>query len=134
MDHVRINPEQYTSLFDTDTYLCMYTFFELVPELDFIIKNLVRILIKNETQLGHGRALEFGGGPSLLASFILAQQVQSIRFSDYVENNLTAVEDWIQEASNAHDWSDLFDRIIQEYQKQVNIIFIKHEKFFDRFI
>jgi len=118
--HIRLSPEEYAKQFNTDEYLCMYAFFDMVPTIHFIIENLVRIFNENRGRLGHDRALEFGGGPSLLASFILAQQVKSIRFSDYVPHNLSAVDDWIKRAPNAHDWSELFDRIIEEYQKQVN--------------
>lgn len=117
---IRQNPEIYQRDFGTDECLCMYAFFDVVPALDFITKNLLRILIRHRDRLGHDRALEFGGGPSLLPSFILAQQVKSVRFSDYVPSNLAAVDDWIKNKSDAHDWTDLFEHVIDEYHKQVN--------------
>ncbi|CAF3465506.1 unnamed protein product [Rotaria sp. Silwood2] len=116
----RLHSEEYLTQFNTDNYLCMYAFFEFVPLFDFIIEKLVRIFVENKSRLGHDRALEFGAGPSLLASFVLAQQVKSIRFSDYTPSNLAAVADWIKEDPGAHDWSDLFNHILQEYQRQAN--------------
>lgn len=129
-----LEAEEYAKQFNTNRYLCMYAYFHMVPEMHFIIENLVRLITENKARLGHEQALEFGGGPSLLASFILAHQVKSIRFSDYVPTNSNAIEEWINGASDAHDWTDLFDRVIQEYKKQVNKITNKQYYSFFLFI
>lgn len=103
-------------------YLSAHAYSKMVPSFKFIIENLVRIINDHDHRIGNHRALEFGDGPSLLTSFILAKKVQSIRFADESLENLTAVENWINQKPDAHDWSDLFDRVIHEYHTQVNSI------------
>jgi len=80
----------------------------------------VHIFIEKKQRLGHKCALEFGGGPTLFSSFLLAQYVDSIHFTDYTPSNLKAVEDWINQVEHAHDWTDLFESIMQEYQQQAS--------------
>ena len=91
----RLNPDEYAKHSNTDKYLSMHEYFKMLPAFNFIIENFVRIITENKNHLGHDRALEFGSGPSLLTSFILAQQVKSIIFSDYFLHNLTAAKDWV---------------------------------------
>ena len=116
----RLHTEDYLTQFDTDGYLSSYSFFEVNPSFDLLIKETVRAFVNNKQRLGHGRALEYGGGPALFSSFILAQYVKSIHFTDYTPSNLKAVEKWINEDGDAHDWTDMFEFILQEYQEQAS--------------
>ena len=115
-----LHTKDYLTEFNTEAYLSGYTFFEMIPSFDLLIKEVVRIFIENKQRLKHECALEFGGGPTLFSSFLLAQYVESIHFTDYTPSNLKAVKDWINQAEHAHDWTDLFECIIQEYQQQAN--------------
>ena len=115
-----LHTKDYLTEFNTEAYLSAYTFFEMIPSFDQLIKEVVRIFIQNKQRLKHECALEFGGGPTLFSSFLLAQHVESIHFTDYTPSNLKAVEDWINQAEHAHDWTDLFEYIIREYQQQAN--------------
>jgi hypothetical protein len=63
-----------------------------------------------------GKALDFGGGPSLWPSFLLAQYVDSIQFCEYTESNLQAVQAWLDRSSNAHDWTTFFQYLLQANQ------------------
>ncbi|UJR15941.1 hypothetical protein I4U23_002861 [Adineta vaga] len=103
-----------------DRAKCLSTneYSKMIPSFKFIIENLVRIVHDHHLHIRNDRALEFGSRLSLLTSFILAEKVQSIRFADYILQNLTAVQEWIDEKPNAHDWSDLFDQVIHEYHTQ----------------
>ena len=62
------------------------------------------------------KVLEFGGGPVLWPSFLLAQYSDAIHFCDYAPCNLNAVTDWINQTSNPHNWSVLFDYVLIQYQ------------------
>ncbi|CAF0787972.1 unnamed protein product [Adineta steineri] len=123
--NIQLNSEERGCQFNTEKYLSIHAYPTMIPALNFIIENLIRIVNENKTRLGHDRALEFGGGPSLLGSFLLAQKIKSIVFADYISHNLTDVENWVKEKPNAHNWSDLFDRVIQEYQKQTEDMSVK---------
>ena len=107
---------------NTAKYLSAHAYSKMVPSFKFIIENLIRIINDHDRRIGNQNALAFGDGPCLLTSFILAKKVQSIRFTDHSLENLAAVQDWINQKPDAHDWSDLFDRVIHEYHTQVNSI------------
>ncbi|CAF4306137.1 unnamed protein product [Rotaria sp. Silwood2] len=62
--------------------------------------------------IGNQKALEFGGGPCLWPSLLLAQHVDSIRFCDYAQCNLNAVSDWIAQKPSAFDWTKYFDSVL----------------------
>ena len=115
-----LHTKDYLVEFDTEAYLSAYMFFEMIPSFNQLLREIVRIFIENKQRLGRKSALEFGGGPTLFSSFILAQYVDSIHFTDYTPSNLKAIEDWINQAEHAHDWTDLFENIIHEYQQQAS--------------
>lgn len=117
-DH-RLHTKDYLTSFNTDGYLSIYFFFELIPAFNGLLKELVSVFVKNKHRLGYGIALEFGGGPTLFPSFLLAQCVESIHFTDYTPGNLKAVKDWINREECAYDWTRLFKAILHEYQEQV---------------
>ncbi|CAF1490499.1 unnamed protein product [Adineta ricciae] len=81
---------------------------------------MINIFVQNKHRIGHGQALEFGGGPALFSSFILAQYVNSITFTDYTPSNLKAIEDWIEQNDDAHDWTEMFEFIVDYYKESSN--------------
>ncbi|UJR38883.1 hypothetical protein I4U23_031551 [Adineta vaga] len=118
MDSQRLHTKDYHTNFNTEGYLSSYMFFEMIPSFDILLKEMISIFVQNKERLGHSHALEFGGGPALYSSFLLAQYVDSIHFTDYTPSNLKAVEQWISREEDAHDWSELFETILQEYKQQ----------------
>ncbi|CAF1294322.1 unnamed protein product, partial [Didymodactylos carnosus] len=83
------------------------------------MKKLLASFLTNKARIkGAKRALEFGGGPALWSSFLLAQFAEQIRFTDYTQSNLRQVEEWLNKGPNAHDWTAIFDMMIDEYREQ----------------
>ncbi|UJR38783.1 hypothetical protein I4U23_031448 [Adineta vaga] len=121
MDDKTLHTQDYLTEFGTNDYLGAYTRFKTIPWFMEHIKGLVRVFVKNSSHLGHERALEFGGGPTLVSSFVIAQYVQSITFSEYVPNNLKAINDWVNQVEDAFDWTDVFNFIIEQYHQQTGI-------------
>ncbi|CAF3593086.1 unnamed protein product [Rotaria socialis] len=78
----------------------------------FFIEHCTRILQDERNRFGNRKALEFGGGPSLWPSFLLAQYVDSIRFCDYAKSNLNSVTDWIEQKPTAFDWTNYFESVL----------------------
>jgi hypothetical protein len=105
---------KYKDKFNTSHYLKSYCS-QVVPAYAFYIRSVVRILRDNYIQRPKvGTALDFGGGPSLWLSFLIAQYADSIQFCDFTSGNLQAVHDWLNRSSNAHDWTTFFLHILRE--------------------
>ncbi|CAF5145022.1 unnamed protein product, partial [Rotaria sp. Silwood1] len=66
----------------------------------------------SEKLQGKQRVLEFGGGPSLWPSFLLAQYFDEIWFCDYSSSNLQFIQEWLDEQPNAHDWKPYFNFLL----------------------
>jgi hypothetical protein len=60
--------------------------------------------------------LEFGAGPCLWSSFLLAQYFNKIWFCDYTPSNLQCVRDWLDEKSNAFNWKPFFNYLLDTKQ------------------
>ncbi|CAF4011579.1 unnamed protein product, partial [Rotaria sp. Silwood1] len=86
---------------------------------DFFVKNSIRSVYDQRAYLKGGKALEFGGGPTLWPSFFLAQYVDEIRFCDYAPQNLAAVNSWLEQKSNAHDWTSIFKYVKMKHAEVV---------------
>jgi nicotinamide N-methyltransferase/methyltransferase len=106
----------YQNKFDVKNYLESY-YSEVTSNYVFYIRGLVHAVKKHAT-LHHagGKALDFGGGPSLWPSFLIAQYVDAIQFCDYTEANLQAVQAWLDRSSNAHDWTTFFCYLLQTHE------------------
>ena len=115
-----LHTKDYLTEFDTEAYLSAYAFFDMIPSFDVLLKEMVRVFANVKHRLNNECALEFGGGPTLFSSFLLAQYVKSIHFVDYTPSNLKAVQDWIDREEHAHDWSELFEQILEEFRQQVS--------------
>ena len=116
-DAETLHTRAYNHLFDITVYLNGFYSSERInsttaPYSRFFIEKTIRILHDDKERLGKHKALEFGGGPTLWFSFIIAQYVESIRFCDYAQTNLQAVKDWIEQKPNAFDWTNYFKSIL----------------------
>jgi nicotinamide N-methyltransferase/phenylethanolamine N-methyltransferase/methyltransferase len=112
-----LHTSNYKDRFDTEFYLiAAYSDVNIdlneAPFSAFFIENTVRIFKNKQKRLDSAKALEFGGGPSIWPSFLLAQHVDSIQFCDYAPCNLNAVKDWIEQKNNAFDWTKFFEKIL----------------------
>jgi len=110
----------YQNKFDVKNYLESY-YSKVTSNYVFYIRGLVHAVKKHAT-LHHagGKALDFGGGPSLWPSFLIAQYVDAIQFCDYTEANLQAVQAWLDRSSNAHDWTTFFRYLLQTHETSEN--------------
>jgi len=106
----------YEKKFDVKNYLTSY-YSEVTPNYVFYIQGLVNAVKKYTTlhRVG-GKALDFGGGPSVWPSFLLAQYVDKIQFCDYTQANLHAVQAWIDQSPDVHDWTTFFRYLLQAHQ------------------
>jgi nicotinamide N-methyltransferase/methyltransferase len=110
----------YQNKFDAKNYLASY-YSEVTPNYVFYIHGLVHSMKKHaDLHRSGGKALDFGGGPSLWPSFLLAQYVDAIQVCDYTEANLQAVQAWLDRSSNAHDWTTFFRYVLQAHQTSEN--------------
>jgi nicotinamide N-methyltransferase/methyltransferase len=108
----------YQTKFDAKNYLTSY-YSEVTPNYVFYINGLVSVVKKyiGSYHVG-GKALDFGGGPSLWPSFLLSQYVDTIQLCDYTEANLHAIQSWLDRSSSAHDWTTFFRYLLQSHQTQ----------------
>ena len=106
----------YQNKFDVKSYLTSY-YSEVTSNYVFYIHGLVRVLKKHaDSHRVGGKALDYGGGPSLWPSFLLAQYVDAVQFCDYTEANLQAVQAWLDRSLSAHDWTTFFRYLLQAHQ------------------
>ena len=121
----RLHSADYLTKFNTAAYLDIYTSFKAIPWFEGLVERILGVFRTHKDRIrGAKRGLEFGGGPALMGSFILAQFVEQIRFSDYTPSNVEHVEEWLNERENAHDWTELFEMVMNKYRVQVNQFFI----------
>ena len=59
--------------------------------------------------------LEYGGGPTIYQLISFAPKVKSIHFTDYIHDNLLAVQKWINKEERAHNWTP-FVEVAIEYE------------------
>lgn len=110
----------YENKFDVKNYLKSY-YSEVTPNYVFYLQGLVRVVKKyTNSHFVGGKALDFGGGPSVWPSFLLAQYVDKIQFCDYTQANLHAVQAWIDQSSDAHDWTTFFRYLLNAHQTPEN--------------
>jgi hypothetical protein len=117
-----LNPwkaSDYLEKWNTNAYLKFFNMDEnsaVLPVLHFQISNLIKILdqytIDNKLNKKQQIVLEFGGGPCLWPSLILAQYFEEIWFCDFAPKNLSSVQDWLDEKSNAFNWKPLFNYVL----------------------
>lgn len=57
--------------------------------------------------------LEYGGGPTIYQIISFAPRVSTIHFTDYLPENIEAVQDWLNTEAHAHDWKPFVDVALQ---------------------
>ncbi|CAF1584300.1 unnamed protein product [Rotaria magnacalcarata] len=116
-DNCLLHTTDYKSRFDTVSYLQnFYSGVDINPSeaplASFFLEKTVQILHDERNRFGNQKVLEFGGGPNLSASLLLAQYADSIRFCDYTQSNLNYVTDWIEQKSTVFDWTNYFESVL----------------------
>ena len=114
----------YNDHFDTGSYLKeIYSGVDIDPNeapfSAFFIDSMSRILKNGPKTFGNKKALEFGGGPNLWPSFLLAQYVESIRFCDYACTNLNAVQKWVAKEDDAFNWTTFFAKVLDANRSSI---------------
>ena len=80
------------------------------------IDKLLRFFSRAAHTINKGATLlEYGGGPTIYQLVSFAPKVESIHFTDYLHENILAVQDWIKEEAHAHNWTP-FVEIAIEYE------------------
>lgn len=62
------------------------------------------------------RLLEFGGGPTIYGLISASGYVSEIVFSDYVEENRKAVEEWKNAGPCGYDWGPYFKYVVEKLE------------------
>ena len=62
------------------------------------------------------RPLEFGGGPTIYGLISASGYVSEIVFSDYVEENRKAVEEWKNAGPCGYDWGPYFKYVVEKLE------------------
>jgi nicotinamide N-methyltransferase/methyltransferase len=103
----------YREVFNPRTYLNAYFNDPSDEEIKFGIRFLVAALRDNDlpSQL---QALEFGGGPTLIAVAALASRATEIHFCDYTPANLDEVRCWLNDEPDIFDWSSCIKVTLEE--------------------
>jgi hypothetical protein len=117
-----LNPwkaSDYLEKWNTNAYLNFFHVDEnnaVSPSLHFQVSNVIKILDQHviDTKLNKEQkfVLEFGGGPCLWASLLLAQYFDQIWFCDFTPSNLQSVQDWLDENPNAFNWKPFFNYVL----------------------
>ena len=105
----------YNTEWDVNTYLRTHFSSDYANSVigKFFPVNVIKILEQHTQRLqGKQRVLEFGGGPCLWPSFLLAEYFDEIWFCDYLTSNLQCVRDWLNMEPNAYDWKAYFDWLL----------------------
>lgn len=58
-------------------------------------------------------ALDYGCGPTVHHAAALVPKAQTIHLAEYLPNNLTAVQNWLDNSSSAHNWNEFTKYILQ---------------------
>ena len=120
----------YHSLFDTKLYL--ETFWK-VPvegnedktEIPFLLKehhefwSSLKCSANGDSSDGF-KVLEFGGGPALANLISAAKVARSVTFAEYTESNRNAVNSWINDEPNAHNWSSMISYVLKHLENDYN--------------
>jgi hypothetical protein len=121
-----LNPwkaSDYLEKWNANAYLNFYNIYDnnvVLPMLNFQISNVIKILDQYAIDMKLNKieqtVLEFGGGPCLWSSLLLAQYFNKIWFCDYTPSNLRCVQDWLDEKSNAFNWKPFFNYVLDMKQ------------------
>ena len=125
-----LNPwkaSDYLEKWNANAYLKFFNMDEnsaMLPLLHFQVANIIKIFNEHigNTKLNRKQhsVLEFGGGPCLWASLLLAQYFDEIWFCDFAPSNLKCVHDWLDKQPNAFDWKPFFNYVLDIKQGHHN--------------
>jgi hypothetical protein len=117
-----LNPwkaSDYLEKWNANAYLNFYNMNEnsaLLPLIHFQVSNVVKILdqhfVDGKLNKKLQTLLEFGGGPCLWPSLLLAQHFDQIWFCDFAPSNLQSVQDWLDEKANGFHWKPFFNYVL----------------------
>ena len=66
--------------------------------------------------------LEYGAGPSLMSTISSSTKASEIVLAEHVENNRMAISQWLNNDSNAFDWSSHFEYVVKELEGQTSSV------------
>ena len=66
------------------------------------------------------KVLDYGSGPSILATISAASKASEIVLSDYTERNRDAINQWLKKDAEAVDWSPHFSYVVEKLEKRAN--------------
>jgi 2-polyprenyl-3-methyl-5-hydroxy-6-metoxy-1,4-benzoquinol methylase len=107
---------KYLETFDAASYLKQYFQFE-DPDTARRTKHTLRFYHNAFQTLPTGvRVLDYGAGPVLMSTISAATKASEIVLADFVENNRTALWQWLDNVPEAFDWSPHFGYVVKELE------------------
>ena len=64
------------------------------------------------------KVLDYGSGPSILATISAVSKASEIVLSDYTERNRDAINQWLKKDAEAVDWSPHFSYVVEKLEKK----------------
>ncbi|CAB4027425.1 nicotinamide N-methyltransferase-like [Paramuricea clavata] len=118
----------YHDLFDTEAFLDTFwkvpiEWNEHKSEIPFLLKEHHKFWSDFEANSYTNECLsvlEFGGGPAMANLISAAKVAKYITFADYTESNRNAVNSWINDEPQAHDWSSMIAYVLNHLEANFN--------------
>ena len=106
--------ESYHEMFDPQAYLDFFKDVNTPFNSLFPLKHFHEFYSKYDQLLHSGlKILDYGTGPSIHYLISAAPHASEIVLSDYTEGNRTALQQWLENNPNAHDWSPYFKHVVE---------------------
>ena len=114
----------YHTLFDVEAFLDTFwkvpvEWNETESEIPFLLKEHHKFWSMFEAN-DNPRVLEFGGGPALANLISAAKVAKYITFADYTQSNRNAVNSWVNNERQAHDWSAMISYVVNDLESNHN--------------
>lgn len=121
-------PNIYDQLWDPQAYLRQYHSQEFITDdEEAIYQRLVAFL--KRTGRTYKQALDVGCGPTVYLHTALAPYVGELHLADYVPENLSEIQKWLQGEAGAHNWDSNIRHVLEiERQTQVSKAEIEERK------
>ena len=120
--------EDYLKRFDPKEYLCLYyqgkvSSFNARPlrDLHAFYREAFVPAAQGEENVNYTkprslRVLDYGAGPAIMYDISAAAVATEIVLAEYVPQNRAALQQWIDEDAEAHDWSLFFKYVTEELE------------------
>ena len=105
--------EKYRNEFDTQAFLQYY---DRLTEYQAQPLRLLHEFYHSYGSTSCLKVLDYGAGPTVLYSISAALQASEIVLSDYTEQNRAALQHWLKDAPEAHDWTPFFKYVVQSLE------------------